>query len=105
MAASLQYQSVYVGSRIQAVSIKWHVISGLTLLAALVIRVSVKLENTSVGYELAKERRRTIDLDMQRRELGLQLSVLTRPDALAKRAKEKLGLRDLGAVQSVTLSE
>jgi len=52
----------------------------------------MKLEATDYGYQIARERQRTVSLDMERRELELQVSVLLRPDSLAKAAHEKVGL-------------
>jgi hypothetical protein len=60
------------------------------LLIVLAARVWVKLEATDVGYQLARERNKTIELDMQRRELELQRSVLLRPDSL-KASAQKMG--------------
>lgn len=104
MALSLSYQSVYIQPRVQVVSVKWHLLSGLLLAAALVFRIWVKLESTSLGYEVGKERQHTVNLDMQRRELELQLSVLLKPDNLSKRAT-RLGFVPLSSVDSLTLPE
>jgi hypothetical protein len=90
MAVCLQYQSVYVKRETVIFSLRVQVITALVLLVVLAARVWVKLEATDVGYQLARERSKTIELDMQRRELELQRSVLLRPDSL-KASARKMG--------------
>jgi hypothetical protein len=87
MAVCLQYQSVYVKREAAVVSLRVQVAIALALLVVLGARVWVKLEVTDVGYQLARERSKTIELDMQRRELELQRSVLLRPDSLSASAR------------------
>ena len=99
MAVCLEYQSVYASRRESAVSLKFHVFAALLLLAALVTRVTLKIQATQVGYAIAHERARTVELDMERRELELERSVLLRPDSLI-RAARKLGLEPLNVEQA-----
>ena len=66
----------------------------------LAFKVWVRIECTSLGYVLAKEKQSTVALDMQRRELDLQLSVLKRADTLSKKAHTKLGLVALNPKQA-----
>jgi hypothetical protein len=87
MAVCLQYQSVYVRRDAVAGSLRIQIATAIALLLVLGARVWVKLEATDVGYQLARERSRTVELDMQRRELELQRSVLLRPDSLAASAR------------------
>ena len=94
MAVCLDYQAVYVRRGSTAVTTRIHIAAAFLLLATLAVKVWIKLETTDLGYQLARERQVTVDLDMQRRELELQLSVLTRPDNLSRAAKNKLGLSD-----------
>jgi hypothetical protein len=99
MAVCLDYQSVYSRRKPLALSLRFKVFAAAVLLIALVLKVWVKMEATEYGYQLAKERKRTVELDMERRELALQLSVLMRPDNLAAAAKERAGLMPLSAEQ------
>lgn len=94
MAVCLQYQSVYVKREGVAVSLRARIAVAVTLLLVLGARVWVKLEATDVGYQLASERNKTIELDMQRRELELQRSVLLRPDSLNASARKMGHLED-----------
>ena len=79
-----------------------HVLTATALLLALSFRIWVKVEKTDLGYELARERNSTIALDMERRELELQLSVVKRPDHLRREAK-RLNLQPLTPSQAVRL--
>lgn len=88
MAVCLQYQSVYVKREAAVVSLRVQIFTAVALLLVLGARVWVKLESTDVGYQLARERSKTIELDMQRRELELQRSVLLRPDSLTAAARQ-----------------
>ena len=87
MAVCLQYQSVYVKREAAVVSIRAQVAAAVALLVVLGARVWVKLEATDAGYQLARERSKTVELDMERRELELQRSVLLRPDSLSSAAR------------------
>ncbi len=102
MAICLEYQSVYACRRESTVFLKFHLLAALLLLAALVTRVTLKINGTQVGYALAQERSRTIELDMQRRELELQRSLMLRPDSLT-RAARGLGLAPLNVAQAKKL--
>ncbi len=104
MAICLEYQQVYQRNIKIGHKLRWQIAAASVLLAVLAAKVWLKIETTDLGYELAKERQRTIALDMQRRELELQLSVLTKPDYLAKLANQKLGLRALKPNQAVKIS-
>jgi predicted site-specific integrase-resolvase len=93
MAVCLDYQSIYSNRREGKVSMRLHLGAALLLLAALGVKVWIKVVMTDVGYELAAERRHAIELDMEKRELTLQRSVLFRPDQLSKMASERLDLQ------------
>lgn len=94
MAICLEYQSVYSSRRESTSSLRFHLLAACLLLAALITRVTLKIQGTQLGYALAQERNRTIELDMERRELELKRSVLLRPDNLS-RAAMTLGLQQL----------
>jgi hypothetical protein len=104
MAVCLQYQSVYVKREAAVVSLRVQVAAAVALLVVLGARVWVKLEATDVGYQLARERARTVELDMERRELELQRSVLLRPDSLSISARKMAHLYDHSTERSVRLS-
>lgn len=101
MAVCLQYQSVYVKREATRVSGKVQLVGAVVLLALLGIKVWAKLEATDLGYSLARERQKTVALDMERRELELQRSVLLRPDTLSKAAHEKVGLAEHSLQQTI----
>jgi hypothetical protein len=99
MSVCLEYQPLYYNRSAELGSVRFKLFAGALLLAMLTLRVWIKLECTDLGYELAREQQRTIELDIERRELELQLSVLKRPDVLGARATQRLGLRPLQAQQ------
>jgi hypothetical protein len=101
MAVCLQYQSVYIRRESARVSGKIQLFGAVVLLAILGAKVWSKLEATDLGYSLARERQRTVTLDMERRELELQRSVLLRPDSLSKSARDRLGLSEHSREQTV----
>jgi hypothetical protein len=59
----------------------------------------MKVQATHLGYDLAKEQRIAVELDMERRELELQRSMLLRPSSLEKAARG-LGLMPLNPSQA-----
>jgi hypothetical protein len=76
----------------------------MVLLALLGVKVWAKLEATDLGYSLARERQKTVALDMERRELELQRSVLMRPDSLSRSAREKVGLDENSLGQTLKIT-
>jgi predicted flavoprotein YhiN len=104
MAVCLQYQSVYVKREAAVVSLRVQIVAAVALLVVLGARVWVKLEATDLGYQLARERSRTIELDMERRELELQRSVLLRPDSLSASARKMSHLEEHMAERSFRIS-
>lgn len=94
MAVCLQYQSVYVKRESTVVSVRTQVFAAAVLLIVLAARVWTKLEATYLGYQFAQERSKTVELDMERRELELQRSVLLRPDSLTKSARQMSQLQE-----------
>lgn len=104
MAVCLQYQSVYVKREAARVSGKAQLVGAVVLLALLGIKVWAKLEATDLGYSLARERQKMVALDMERRELELQRSVLMRPDSLSKAAQDKVGLSEHSLGQTMKVA-
>ncbi|MBX7145270.1 MAG: hypothetical protein K1X79_12520 [Oligoflexia bacterium] len=104
MAACLDYQTVY--SRRSSAALHWwmQLVAAVMLLATLSAKVWIKIETTDLGYQLAEERKLTVEYDMQRRELELQRSVLLRPDMLRKAAKARLGMDVISPDQARKLS-
>lgn len=92
MGYSLDYQSVYRCRQVAVSNWLCSVITGLLLFVALSLKVGVSLKTTKMGYALAKEQNRTIELDMERRALELQRAVISNKMLLARRAQEELGL-------------
>ena len=100
MAICLEYQAVYC-ERARVLNLWWVTLAAsLLLLFSLGLKVWIKIESTSVGYRLANERETALALDMERRDLELQLSLLMRRDELAKRAHAALGLQALNPKQA-----
>lgn len=100
MAAYLDHQAVYERRKSKKSSLKVQLLAALVLLLALSMRVWIKVKSTDLGYELGKERSQMVELDMAKRELELQLSVILRPDSLGQLAAAKLGLRPLDSSQA-----
>ena len=104
MSVSLDYQLVYNRRGSIAVSVHWQIVAVVLLIVSLGLRIWLKIENTDLGYELARERQTTVALDMERREMDLQLSVLLRPDSLQREASSRLGLAPLKTGQAKKIS-
>lgn len=100
MALCLDYQSVYHQKRERVGSWSYTLLAALLLLSVLSFKIWIGIQTTAVGYELAEQQERTIALDMERRESELQLSILKRPDNLARRAQQVLGLQALDPKQA-----
>ncbi|WKZ56634.1 MAG: hypothetical protein QY326_07855 [Bdellovibrionota bacterium] len=92
MAIALEYQTVYCPTHVRTQSLRWHVVAAVFLMLALASKIWVKLEITDLSYALSAEKTRAMGLDMERRELELQRSVLLREDRLARLAQERLQL-------------
>ena len=101
MAVCLQYQSVYVRREAKAISTRTQVLVGMAILMVLGARVWARLEATDLGYQLAQARQQTVELDMERRELELQRSVLLRPDSLARSAREMSQLSEHNPAKTI----
>ena len=104
MSVSLEYQLVYNRKRSVTVPLHLQIVAVALLLFSLSARIWVKVENTDAAYRLARERQAAVSLDMERRELELQVSLLLRPDALAREAQKRLGLGNLKAGQARKLA-
>jgi len=100
MAVCLEYQAIYTARRERARSLKLQIAASALLLIALGMKVWIRIASTDLGYQVARERQRTVALDMERRELDLQQSVLLRADTLSRMAHERLGLEALRPSQA-----
>lgn len=103
MAVCLDYQSVHA-RRQYVISVRFQILMALLLIVALLSKVWIKVESTQLGYELASERQLAQEQDMLRRELELEISVLTRADNLERLARTRLGLTRLNPEQAWRLS-
>ena len=92
MAVCLEYQSVATVARSEGISLRVQVGVVALLAVALAVRVWVKHECTDLGYSLADEKGQTVTLDMKRRELELQHSVLMKRETLDGAARQRLKL-------------
>ena len=104
MSVCLEYQSVYCPEPLRVSRATFSITAAVFLLVALGLRIWIKVETTELGYELAALRSHTIELDMERREYELQLSLIKRPDNLARRALEDLDLVPLNPSQARKVS-
>lgn len=100
MAIALDYQTVYYRRRSRVIPLTAHIAAAALLFVVLSFKVWIKIECTEKGYALAKERGKTVSLDMERRELELHKSVLLKADNLIMRSKKKLGLDSLNPSQA-----
>lgn len=100
MAIALDYQTVYVRKRPNSLPLKWHIAAGISLFIALTAKVWIKIECTDEGYRVARLRQEAVELDMERRELELQRSVLLKPDNLVMRSAKQLKLKPLNPTQA-----
>ncbi len=100
MAVCLDYQAVYYRREEEKISWRMKVLLCGSLLFALSFRIWLKIESTDLGYQLAHERAQSVELDMQRREKELELSLLLRPDNLSRRAHNEIGLTALRPSQA-----
>jgi len=67
-------------------------LAAIILFAVLVFRIWIKIETTDLGYALASQRTEAIELDMQRRELELALSILQKGETIHSRGSKELGM-------------
>jgi hypothetical protein len=104
MAVCLDYQHVYARRSAIVISGRLQAATVLLLLCAFAGKVWLSNRSTDLGYQLAREQSRTVELDMKRRELELELSVLMRPDTLTKAARKSLGLLPLNPAQARRMS-
>jgi hypothetical protein len=95
MAICLDHQAVYCRRQFPVISFRVQVAAAALLLFALGFKVWVKVCMTDVGYRVAEERQRLVELDREKRELKLQLAVLLRHDNLRLAATNRLGLVEL----------
>ena len=95
MSVCLNYQSVYCDRYSSASSTRFRVGALLILLAVLAMKVMIKVQETDIGYALSQARQVHSQLVLDKQELQLQLSVVTRPDLIRLQASQKLGLQDL----------
>ena len=102
---SLNYQLVFEKKekKTAAFSVHAQIACAIVLLVALSARVWMRVKATDLGYELAKERELTVSLDMERRELELQRSLLIRPDALKEQAEKRLALHPLVSHEAMVI--
>ena len=99
MAVCLEYQMVYRRREARSVPLRAQIVLASLLLFALSGKVWLHIASTGLGYKLSQERARTIELDMERRELELEQSVLLRPDNLRRAAEQRLGFSPLNPAQ------
>jgi hypothetical protein len=94
MALSLEYDTAMLPTQLSSFKISTRVQlgAGLLLIAALLVKVWLRIEITDYGYELARQRQQMIELDRAERSLHFDLSSLTKRDNLESLARP-LGLR------------
>ena len=77
------------------ISVRAQICISLILIFLLCAKVWIKIRAVQDGYDLAAHRQEAVELDLNRRELELERSLLIRPDNLAKLAEAKLDLKRL----------
>jgi len=102
MAAYAQYETI-AKSPVDFSLVKIQLAAALLLIVALSVKIWIRAEATHVGYELASARKEAVDLDMNRRELELNRSVLLRPDSLRQEASKRLGLMKFNPEQAAKI--
>lgn len=103
MAVYLDAQAIYVRRKPLHVSLRLQAFVAALLLVTLAAKVWIKVEITDVGYQIGHEQDRAVALDMERRELELERSVLLRPDVLSRAAKSRLGMQPMNPSQVLSL--
>ncbi len=93
MAVCLEYQTVLEKVKADHLPLRIQVAVVMILAVALASRVWVKHECTDLGYQLAQEKEYAVALDLKRRELELERSVLLRREHLEMQANSRLNLR------------
>lgn len=104
MAISLDYQLVSYRRKPIRVPLKLTLTFGIILFVASSARVAISIASTDIGYKMAQQREKTVALDMQRRELELERSVLLKHDILSARARTQLALETLKPSQARKLA-
>jgi cell division protein FtsL len=94
MVSVLKMQALTVSGRDWLKHMRLYVLAISVFLLLLGFRIALRVEGYILGYRLADARQVTVELDMERRDLELQLSVLSRPDRLRRLAHDRLGLQD-----------
>lgn len=99
MVSVLRMQAQAVSGQVWLRQMRLYVLMIGVFLLLLGFRIALRIEGYVVGYQLASARQTTVELDMERRDLELQLSVLVRPDRLKQVAHERLGLEEATPTQ------
>lgn len=76
----------------RARAMRVNLLCGAIMICAMLLQVWTGLTVGKLGYELSRAHDLTQRLDRQLNELTLENSGIVKPDALAKRAHERLGL-------------
>ncbi len=105
MAVCLEYQFVEAPRQSVLIPFRIQLLAVLFLALALAVKLWTKVETTNLGYEYSRLQREMVTLDMERRELTLQRSVLLRPDALARAAHSRLQLETLDPTRTRRVPE
>lgn len=104
MAISLDYQLVHYRRKPIRVPLRLTIVLAVILFVASSAKVAITIASTEIGYKIAQQREKTVALDMQRRELELERSVLLKHDILSARARTQLALEPLKPTQARKLT-
>ena len=104
MAISLDYQLVYYRRKPIRIPLRLVIVFGVILFVTASAKITISNASTDLGYKIAQQREMTVALDMQRRELELERSVLLKHDILASRARTQLALEPLKPAQARKLT-
>lgn len=105
MSSCLSYQEVYKDRRAVLWLLRLKIIALTILLVTLTARIYIKVSVTRLGYELSEARREAVSLDLERRELALQMSVLMRRDHLLEASEKRLQLGLMSPNKIITVNQ
>ena len=92
MAISIDYLDSLARKQPLTISVQLQILITLLTVSLIIFKIWCRFESIDYGYRIAEERKKSVALDMERRELELHLSVLLAPNNLGKEATKRIGL-------------
>ena len=97
MAVCLDYQSVYYRDRELTATWRIQLAVAALLLAAIIGKVYMQIEERRLAYDLGREKQLTVRLNMERRELELHRSFAYSSENIQRLAQARLQMVDLSS--------